>query len=100
MLQLTEGTVLTRAITGRPARAVVNALSALGADAPPREIPAFPLPAVASRALAAAAAPRSDYLALWAGAGMSRARAMPAANLMQTLVAELARSERHDGHAL
>jgi len=100
MLQLTEGTVLTRAITGRPARAVVNALSALGADAPPKEIPAFPLPAMASRALAVAAAPRSDYLALWAGAGMSRARAMPAATLMETLVTELARSQRHDGHQL
>jgi nitronate monooxygenase len=99
-IQAGEGTVLTRAVTGRPARAVANALSALAGDAPPGEIPAFPLPAAASRALAAAAAPRSDYSALWAGTGLAHARAMPAAALMQALVAELARSKQQAGRAL
>ena len=93
MLRHCDGTILTRAITGRPARAVANALSAIGADAPPESVPPFPLPAMASRALSAAAASRPDYAALWAGTGIGRARAMPAAVLMQMLVAELARSE-------
>jgi nitronate monooxygenase len=93
MLRQSSGTVLTSAITGRPARAIANGLTALVADMPPRDITDFPLPFSASGALvsAAAEAHRPGYAALWAGTGMSRARALPAAALMERLMMELER---------
>jgi nitronate monooxygenase len=96
MLRQSNGTVLTRAITGRPARAIANGLSALGDNICDKDIPAFPLPFTTSKALvsAAAAAHRPGFAILWAGTGMGRARALPAAALMRTLVTELERTEQ------
>lgn len=96
ILRQGSDTVTTRAISGRPARAIRNLLTAVGDGVPSKDIPAFPLPLSASSALisAAAAAHQRGYDALWAGTGLSSARALPAANLMQRLVAELARGGR------
>jgi nitronate monooxygenase len=34
----------------------------------------------------------ADYISLWAGRGVTRARAMPAAELMKTLLVEIGRA--------
>jgi len=84
-----NSTVITRAVTGRPARAIANALTTIAGD--DRAIPDFPLPASASAALTRAAADRSiDLGAYWAGTGSARARAMPVRHLIATLQAEMA----------
>lgn len=84
-------TGITAAISGRPARGVVNRLHALGHsyDLP---LPGYPQTYDVGKALhqAAAAQGRSDYAAHWAGQGAPLARAMPAAQLMQTLAEEIA----------
>jgi nitronate monooxygenase len=92
MLRQNEGTIVTRALTGWPARAIRNRLSAIGADADPAKIPPFPLPLTATRslALAASAAGQGGFDLLWAGTGMSRGRKLPAAELVRCLAAELA----------
>ena len=85
-----QETVMTRAISGRPARGFVNRLTALGAspDAPP--LPDYPITYDAGKALAAAGG--ADYAAHWAGTSAARARAMPAAELVATLGREIAQA--------
>ena len=81
-------TVLTAAISGRPARGIVNRLSAHGASGVPA---AYPVAYDAAKQLHAAAAKAGnhEYAAHWAGQGAPLARAMPAAELVETLVREL-----------
>lgn len=81
-------TVLTAAISGRPARGIVNRLSAHGASGVPA---AYPVAYDAAKQLHAAAAKSGnhEYAAHWAGQGAPLARAMPAAELVETLVREL-----------
>ncbi|SMO66998.1 NAD(P)H-dependent flavin oxidoreductase [Paracoccus laeviglucosivorans] len=81
-------TVMTRAISGRPARGLENRLIALGMrpDAPP--LPDYPIAYDAAKALHAAAG-GSDYAAQWAGTGAARARAMPAGRLVAQLADEI-----------
>ncbi|MDQ8032237.1 MAG: nitronate monooxygenase [Bordetella sp.] len=85
-------TALTRAISGRPARGIHNALMALGEapDCPP--LPDYPIVYDAGKALNAAAKARgnSDYAAQWAGRNAARSRALPAAELIALLGQELA----------
>ncbi len=80
----------TRAISGRPARAIVNRLVELGAapDAPP--VPAYPLAYDAGKALHAAARAQgeSGFAAQWAGQGAALSRGLPAAELMAALAEE------------
>jgi nitronate monooxygenase len=82
-------TVMTRAISGRPARSLANRFTelapALGAP------PAYPVAYDAGKALAAAARAQGDFGfgAWWAGQGAALARALPAARLIEVLSAEL-----------
>jgi nitronate monooxygenase len=78
-------TAVTRAFSGRPARAIRNAfmteVEATGA------IPPFPQQNTLTRTLRGAAAKQSDAgrLSLWAGQGARMARRMPAAQLVAQL---------------
>jgi nitronate monooxygenase len=84
-------TVMTRAISGRPARCLQNAFTALGAGVSPSQIPAYPNAYHAGKALnaAAKAAGDSTYGAQWAGQGAPLARALPAAELVAALAREV-----------
>ncbi|MCV6595783.1 MAG: nitronate monooxygenase, partial [Mangrovicoccus sp.] len=66
-----QNTVMTRAISGRPARALANDFTALGADIPASEIPDYPIAYDAGKALnsAAKAQGAAGYGAQWAGQG-------------------------------
>ena len=81
-------TALTAAVSGRPARGIVNRLIAHGASGTPA---AYPVAYDAAKQLHAAAAKAGnhEYAAHWAGQGAPLARAMPAAELVQALVREL-----------
>ena len=56
-----------------------------------KEFPAYPVQNALTARIRAAAAERGDpeLMSLWAGADIRRARPMPVARLMQTLVAEM-----------
>ena len=84
-------TVMTRAISGRPARCLANRFTDFGAGVPDDEIPAYPIAYDAGKALHGAAKAAGDYGygAQWAGQGAPLARALPAAELMATLIDEL-----------
>jgi nitronate monooxygenase len=84
-------TVMTRAISGRPARCLRNCFTALGAGVSPRQIPAYPIAYDAGKALNAAAktAHEAGYGALWAGQGAPLARVRPAAQLVAMLAQEI-----------
>jgi nitronate monooxygenase len=86
-------TAVTSAISGRPARGLVNRLHALGA-AYPGSLPAYPQVYDAGKALhqAASAQGCTDFAPFWAGQGVALARALPAAQLVQVLAAELAQA--------
>lgn len=85
-----EHTRITRVISGRPARGLVNRmmteLEQAGAPCPP----SYPVAYDAGKALhqAAAACGNHEFAAHWAGQGAPLARAMPAAELLETLVSE------------
>ena len=83
-----RGTVVTAAISGRPARGLENRFTAefgTGEDAP-----GYPFTYDAGKALHQAAMARGEegYAAWWAGQGAPLARAMPAAALVATLARE------------
>lgn len=83
-------TRLTRSITGRYARGIENQF--MRAMAPvEQQVPPYPVQNALTGAIRAAAATHDDpeWMSLWAGTGVDRARAMPAARLVQTLVTEM-----------
>jgi nitronate monooxygenase len=84
-------TVMTRAISGRPARCLANRFTAWGVDRSVREIPDYPVAYDAGKALNAAAKKAGDpgFGAQWAGQGAPLSRPMPAAGLVATLAREL-----------
>jgi nitronate monooxygenase len=84
-------TVMTRAISGRPARCLSNRFTALGAAVSPREIPAYPIAYDAGKALhaAARAGGEAGFGPQWAGQGAPLARALPAAELVLALKREM-----------
>jgi nitronate monooxygenase len=84
-------TVMTRAISGRPARCLANRFTALGANVADREVPDYPIAYDAGKALHAVAKANNDfgYGAQWAGQGAPLARSMAAAELVATLVGEM-----------
>lgn len=90
--QVGRNTVVTRAISGRPARCVANRFTALGEGVSNDAIPAYPVAYDAGKAVHAAAKARGEfgYGAHWAGQGAPRARAMPAAELVERIAAEIA----------
>jgi nitronate monooxygenase len=87
-------TEMTSVISGRPARGLVNRFFTEigGAGHPPP--PDYPIAYDAAKALHAAASRHgnNDYSVNWAGQGFALARAMPAAELVRTLAAELAQA--------
>jgi nitronate monooxygenase len=80
-------TVITRAISGRPARCLPNRFTAIGDDS----VPSYPVAYDAGKALhaAAKAAGEGGYGAQWAGQGAPLSRSMPAAELVSLLASEL-----------
>lgn len=87
-----DTTVLTRAFSGRPARGLTNEFIAKLEGRGDIILP-FPLQNTLTRAMRTAAARRGDsgFLSLWAGTGVARARSLPAAALVKTLVEEIGR---------
>ncbi len=83
-------TVMTRAISGRPARCLGNRFTALGAEVDAASIPAYPIAYDLAKALHAAAVQHEEfgYGAQWAGQGAPLARRLPAGALTRTLAAE------------
>ncbi|HAV1789097.1 NAD(P)H-dependent flavin oxidoreductase [Enterobacter hormaechei] len=83
-------TVMTSAISGRPARCVSNDFCHLARYFPKESIPPYPLTYSLGKILAAAAAAKGvhGFGAQWAGQGVALARELPAADLIQTLVTE------------
>jgi nitronate monooxygenase len=94
---MTEHTVMTAAISGRPARCLANRFTALGEGAPREAIPSYPIAYDAGKALhaAAKAAGEFGYGAQWAGQGAPLARPMPAAELVACLRSEMAKALRN-----
>lgn len=83
-------TVLTSAISGRPARCLANAFCALGEGYPASAVPDYPLAYDIGKALAAAAKAQGvhEYGAHWAGQGVGLIRECDAATLVRQLAAE------------
>jgi nitronate monooxygenase len=85
-----DTTVITRAFSGRPARGLLNTFVSKLAGNEKIILP-FPLQNALTRPMRTAAANlgESDYLSLFVGQGVTRARALPAAELISRLVAEM-----------
>jgi len=81
--------VITRAYSGRAARGIRNRFIDLVREED--WILPFPIQNSLTRSMrsAAAKAGKPEYLSLWAGTGVSRIRAMPAADLIHILMEEL-----------
>ena len=84
-----DTTVITRAYSGRHARGLHNEFIDL---VPESAILPFPVQNSLTRAMRSKGDAR--FLSLWAGTGVARARSMPAAQLMATLVEELRAARR------
>ena len=77
--------MLTKGVSGRPARGLKNRL--LGAlKEVEQEAAPFPMQNALTRPLGGAGEP--ELAVMWAGAGAALSRAMPAAELVTALVAE------------
>jgi nitronate monooxygenase len=86
-----QRTEMSSVISGRPARGLVNRFfTGIGAAGHPA-VPDYPIAYDAAKALHAAASRHgnNDYSVNWAGQGFALARAMPAADMVRTLAAEL-----------
>jgi nitronate monooxygenase len=95
-----DRTVMTRAFSGRPARGLSNAFVRALAGHEDAILP-FPLQNGLTRALRTAAAKAGDaeHLSLWAGQGVARLRALPAAKLVRVVLEELDATEPRAGRA-
>ncbi len=84
--------MMTRVISGRPARSLSNRFTQLGKDVAPYDLPDYPIAYDAGKSLHAAAKAKGEFGfgAQWAGQGAPLARSMPAADLVATLRRELA----------
>ncbi len=87
-------TVITRAFSGRPARGIKNAFIAM-VEGKENSILSFRQQNDLTRPMrnAAGAKGAADYISLWAGQGVARSRAMPAADLVAALVREMSGAE-------
>ena len=94
-----DSTVITRAFSGRPARGLANRFIRKMAENERAVLP-YPLQNALTRGMRKAAAEQNnpEFLSLWAGRGVARARAMPAAELVRTLVEEI--TQEHAGRML
>ena len=86
----TDTTVITRAFSGRPARGLRNTFIYKLRGKEDSILP-FPLQNALTRPMRAAAAKADEagFLSLWAGQGVTRARELPAAELVERLIAEM-----------
>jgi len=84
-------TVMTAAISGRPARSLANKFTAFGETISPERIAAYPNAYDAGKQLNAAAKAKGEtgFGAQWAGQAAPLARALPAAELVAQLKAEM-----------
>ena len=84
-------TVMTRAISGRPARSLANRFTAIGATVADDAVPDYPIAYDLGKALHAAGKARGEYGygAQWAGQGAPLTRFMPAGEMVATLAREL-----------
>lgn len=84
-------TAFTSSISGRKARSLLNRFTALDADQGRPPSPDYPIAYDAGKALHAAAKAKGEfgYGAQWAGQAAMLSRAMPAADLVDTLDSEL-----------
>ncbi len=87
-----ENTAITAAISGRPARGLVNRLFTDAGNPAAPALPDYPVTYDAAKALHVAAIAKGcdDFAVQWAGQGAPLAREMPAADLVATLVREMA----------
>jgi nitronate monooxygenase len=86
-------TRLTRAFSGRYARGLVNRFMDT-MQAVEQDVPAYPIQNALTAGIRAQANKinETELMSLWAGQGVGMVRAMPAARLMETLVAEWRRA--------
>jgi len=84
-----DATVITRVYSGRPARGLQNEFIEMVGDTP---VLPFRQQNDLTRPMRNEAGRRGEpgFISLWAGRGVARAREMPAAKLVETLVAEIA----------
>ena len=89
-----DTTVITRAFSGRPARGLTNRFIAMASGREEIILP-FRQQNDLTRPMRNASGQKgvADYISLWAGQGVARSRQMPAASLMQTLLAEMSAAE-------
>lgn len=92
MSEAAHRTTMTAAISGRPARCLANRFTEWGASNAHVPHPDYPIVYDAGKALNAAAKAKGEtgFGAQWAGQGAPLARAMPAAEMVATLVREMA----------
>jgi nitronate monooxygenase len=92
-------TIMTRAISGRPARCLPNEFTKIGERISDREIPAYPVAYDLGKALHAVAKSKGHFGfgAQWAGQGAPLARSMPAADLVALLANEFDDAKRANG---
>ncbi|HVW72940.1 MAG TPA: nitronate monooxygenase [Rhizomicrobium sp.] len=85
-------TMMTRAISGRPARCLANRFTKLAEDIPDSAVPSYPITYDLGKALHAAGKAKGEFGfgAQWAGQGAPLSRPMPAAELVKLLAEELA----------
>lgn len=86
-----EHTVMTTAISGRPARCLANRFTEFGTNIEANAIPDYPIAYDAGKELHAVAkrAGEFGYGAQWAGQGAPLARSLPAAQLIAQLQSEM-----------
>ena len=90
-------TTMTTAISGRPARCLVNRFTEMGERSPLKR-PDYPSAYDAGKSLHAAASAKGEfgYGAYWAGQGVPLTRPMPARRLVETLAAEIKAAQTTD----
>lgn len=90
-------TVMTRTISGRPARGLPNLMTAIEQEVDHLAIPDYPIAYHASKALnfVAKQCGEGGYGAQWAGQGAPLARSLPAAELVLQLKSEISQGIAH-----
>ena len=85
-----SGTVLTAALSGRPARGLRNEITLRAEHPAAPSLPPYPIAYDLTKRLAALPAPDAAeaFGACWAGTGVGQLRALPAADLVETLARE------------
>ncbi|HEX4178211.1 MAG TPA: nitronate monooxygenase [Rhizomicrobium sp.] len=85
-------TLMTRAISGRPARCLANRFTKIAENISDRDVPSYPITYDLGKALHAAGKAKGEFGfgAQWAGQGAPLSRPMPAAELVKVLAEELA----------